>query len=232
MKQRIIALRNRYVKGLRSYLRKASSAHAQVALRLGRQAVAIGLETLELARIHHWALEVLKISKGKRDLISQAERFFAEATTPIVVLHSEACRNSRELNRLKQILRKRTSELNQAHRTLRRNVELRQTTEAALKVSDKHNSTLLRESHLVRDSLKHLTRNGLKAQEQQRSKISHELQDDIAQTLLGINVRLLHLRTKAGNGSQALSDDLATAQRLVAESRRSVRKVTRSIGTS
>jgi two-component system, NarL family, sensor histidine kinase DegS len=232
MKQRIIALRHRYVKGLRSYLRKASRAHAQEGLSLGRQAVALGLENLELAQIHQWAIDALKVSTGKRELITQAERFFAEATTPIVMLHSEASRNARELSRLKKTLRERTSALKLAHHSLQRNVARRQTTEAALKANGKHYNSLLKESHLVRDSLQHLTRKVLRAQEQQRSEISHELQDDIAQTLLGINVRLLLLRTKAGSGSQGISDELASTQRVVAASRRSVRNVTRRIGTT
>jgi len=232
MKQRVIALRHRYVEGLRSYLRKASRAHAREALRLGHQAVALGLETLELARIHQWALGALKISNGKRALITQAERFFAESTTPIVALHSKASRNTRELNRLKQTLRERTSALDQAQRTLRRNVKRRQTTEAALKASGRHYRTLLGESQLVRGSLQRLMKKLLKAQEQQRSQISHELQDDIAQTLLGINVRLLLLRTTIGKHSLGIADDLVKTQRLVTDSRRSVRKVTRRIGTT
>jgi signal transduction histidine kinase len=232
MKKRIIALRQRYVEGLRSYLRKASRAQVQKALNLGRQAVAHGLETPELAQIHQWALDKLKISKGKRDMITKAERFFTEATSPIVVLHSEACRKTRELNNLKQTLRERTSALKRAQRTLRCNVEKSQTTEANLKAHGKHNSTLLKESHLMRDSLQHLTRKVLNAQEQQRNQISHELQDDIAQTLLGINVRLLLLRTKAGQDGLRLSGDIAKTQELVDKSRRSMRTVTRRIGTS
>lgn len=229
MKPRAIALRGRYIDGLRHYLRKASRAHVKEALRLGRQAVALGLETLELAQVHQSALDALDISRGNRRLIRRAECFFAEATTPIVMEHSAASRNIRKLNRLKQDLRERTSALNLAHRTLRRNVEKRRITEAALKVNGRHHRALLKESNLVRDSLRQLTRKVLRAQEQQRNQISHELQDDIAQTLLGINVRLLHLRTRAGGDSRGFADDLAQTQRLVKESQRSVRTATRRI---
>jgi len=198
---------------------------------LGRQAVALGLETLELAEIHRSAIAALGISKGRGDLHKLAECFFAEATTPIVVLHSAACRNTRKLNQLKRALRERTSALSQARRTLRHNVVKRRSTEAALKANSRHCGDLLRESNLVRDGLRLLARKVLKAQEQQRSEISHELQDDIAQTLIGINARLLFLRTKAGKGSEGFSDALVKTQRLVAESKRSMRAVTGRIRT-
>ncbi len=228
-KQRIVALRDRYIEGLRGYLRKASPAQTTGALRLGWQAVAFGLETLELAQIHQSALDALKISEDQRDAIRQAECYFAEATTPIVALHGAACRNTRELHQLKRTLRERTSALDRAHRSLRRHVDRRQATEAALKANGRHCRSLLKESHLVRDRLRLLAHKGLISQERKRRSISHELQDDIAQALLGINIRLLHLRTKSGKDGQGLAGDLARTQQLVAESRRSMRRITRRI---
>ena len=61
-------------------------------------------------------------------------------------------------------------------------------------------------------------------------KISHELQDEIAQTLLGINVRLLSLKRGAGSNTKSLKDEIASAQRLVAKSARSVRRFARELG--
>jgi signal transduction histidine kinase len=46
----------------------------------------------------------------------------------------------------------------------------------------------------VQERLRHLAHEILLAQEDERKKVSHELQDEIAQTLLGINVRLLSLK--------------------------------------
>ncbi len=229
MKRRIIALGVSYIGKLRSYLRKASKTHAQEALELGRQSVALGLDTLELEQIHQSALDALQISEGKGELIAQAGRFFAAATAPIVVMHSEACRRTRELAQLKVALRERTSALNEAQRTLRYHSEKRKGSEAAFVARGKHCSNLLRESHQVQDRLRLLTHNVLKNHERQRSKLSHELQDDLAQNLLGINVRLLLLRTKIGKESKGLSSDLTETQRLVAASRRSMRKATRRI---
>jgi signal transduction histidine kinase len=228
-KQRISALRIHYLERLRGNLRKASPALAPEETSLGREAVALGLEIQEMAQIHQSALDTLKISKGKRELIALAEQFFAAATTPIVELNREAVRRTEDLHCLKMTLRERTSELNQAQRSLQHHVDKRQITEAAIKANGKHSSDLLKESQLVQDRLRLLTRQVLKDQERQRSKISHELQDDIAQNLLGINVRLLLLRTKAGKDSKGIANDLTKTQRLIAESRRSMRKATRRI---
>ena len=70
----------------------------------------------------------------------------------------------------------------------------------------------------------------LVAQEDERKKISLELQDEIAQTLLGINVRLLSLKQEARSNTKGLKNEIASTQRLVAKSARSVRQAGRKIG--
>jgi hypothetical protein len=75
MKQKIIGLSQRYVTALRKSLKQGPRASLQPALRLGRQAVALGLETLELARIHERALATLELSHSKNGVIKRAEIF-------------------------------------------------------------------------------------------------------------------------------------------------------------
>jgi signal transduction histidine kinase len=74
-----------------------------------------------------------------------------------------------------------------------------------------------------------LTHQVLAAQEDEREKISHELQDEIAQTLLGVNVRLLLLKQAARNQAKGLKNEIASAQRLVLESATLVRKLAREL---
>src|SRR5579862_6566711 len=81
MKQKLTTLSERYVSELRKHLQPGSRASLPEALSLGRQAVALGLETLELARMHERALVTLKPKDG---LVKRAEKFFTEANTPIV----------------------------------------------------------------------------------------------------------------------------------------------------
>ncbi len=70
-----------------------------------------------------------------------------------------------------------------------------------------------------------MTHRVLASQEEDRKKISLELQNEIAQTLLGINVRLLTLKQEARNNSKGLKKEIAKTQRLVLGSSRSVRQV-------
>jgi signal transduction histidine kinase len=62
----------------------------------------------------------------------------------------------------------------------------------------------------------------MSAQEDERSKISRELHDEVAQTLLGINVRLLMLKKDASFDTERLKKEIASTQRLVEESVRSI----------
>ena len=69
--------------------------------------------------------------------------------------------------------------------------------ETALKKSGEHYAKLLKESLQLQEGLRQLAHQVLATQEDERRKISRELQDEIAQTLLGINVRLLSLKQEA-----------------------------------
>ena len=87
----------------------------------------------------------------------------------------------------------------------------------------------LKESLELQKRLRQLTHQVLAAQEDERKKISRELQDEIAQTLLGINVRLLSLKQEARSNTKGLKNEIASTQRLVVKSARSVRQVARKI---
>ena len=63
-------------------------------------------------------------------------------------------------------------------------------------------------------------------------KSACELQDEIAQTLLGINVRLLSLKQEARNNTKGLKNEIASTQRLVVKSAKSVRRVAREFGNA
>ena len=77
--------------------------------------------------------------------------------------------------------------------------------------------------------LRRLTHQILTAQEAERKKISHELRDEIAQTLLGIKVRLVTLSRTAKGGTASLKKEIANTQRLVQESVRSINQFARKL---
>ncbi len=228
MKQKLIGLSQRYVTALQKFLRQGSRANLQPALGLGRRAVALGLETLDLARIHEGALAILKLSSSKNGAIlpiKRAQIFFTEVITPIVETHRVARQGKVDLKRLDKTLNRRTLKLAAANRQLQQGVVQRKTVEAALKTSGAHYTKLLKESLELQDNLRQLTHRALKTQEDDRKNISLELQDEIGQTLLGINVRLLTLKQEARNNTKGIKREIASTQRLVTKSARSVRRV-------
>jgi signal transduction histidine kinase len=127
---------------------------------------------------------------------------------------------------LKETLSQRTLELAVTNRQLRRGVLRRKIVETALMKSGVHYTKLLKDSLHLQKGLRQLAHQVLAAQEDERKKISLELQDEVAQNLLGINVRLLTLKQESHKNTKGLKLEIASTQRLVARSAKSVRKFT------
>jgi signal transduction histidine kinase len=102
--------------------------------------------------------------------------------------------------------------------------------EQALKKSGEHTRKLLKESRDLQKHLQRLTHQILSAQEDKRKRISRELHDEIAQTLLGINVRLLTLKKAAAIDASGLKKEIASTQRLVDKSVKSIKRFAREFG--
>jgi signal transduction histidine kinase len=226
MKRTLTRLSRRYQLALRKHLRQGSRASLLPARGLGREAAAIGLETLDMARIHEGALAAL----GEGGNIKRAEVFFVEAITPIEKTHRAALKTDAHLNQLDKTLDRRTAELAAADRELKRGIDQREAAEEALKKSGTHCAWLLEESHHLQEHLRHLAHRTLSAQEAKRAKISRQLHDEIAQTLLGINVRLLTLKTEATISAKGLKKEIASTQHLVEKSVKTMRRFAREIG--
>jgi len=110
---------------------------------------------------------------------------------------------------------------------LQRGIARRKSVETTLKKSGAHYSKLLKESLQLQAGLRQLTHRVLMTLEDERAKISHELQDEVAQTLLGLNARLLSLKKAARDNTHHLKNEIATTQRLVVKSARSARRSAR-----
>ncbi len=227
MKQKPICLSQRYVTALRKHLRQGPQASLQPARGLGRVAVALGLETLDLARIHEAAFATLATTGSGRGVLKRAALFFAEAITPIEETHRAARRDQGELKRLNEALSRRTLELAAANDQLQRGIARRNRVEAALTKSSEHYARSLKESLQRQVGLRQLTHRVLAGQEEERLKFSTELQDEIAQMLLGINVRLLSLKQEARSNTKGLKNEIASTQRLVVKSTQSMRRLAR-----
>ena len=227
MKRKLSRLSRRYAWALRKHLKQGPRASLQPASRLGRQAVSLGLETLDVARIHQGALADLEASSSRDGVIERAEVFFAEAITPIEETHRAAGKAKVRLSRLSRKLGCRTADLAAANRSLKQGITRRKSVEVALKKSGEHYKTLLKKSLALQKHLQHLARRILSAQENKRKKISHDLQDEIAQTLLGINVRLLTVKKVSGHNAKSLQQEIASTQRLVDMSVKTIERFAR-----
>jgi len=207
-------------------LGQGPGASLQPALGLGRQAVALGFETLDLARFHAQALVALVSPRGssrtRQRMIERAKNFFAETIVPIEKNHRAALKAAIRLHQLTNTLRRRTVESSASTRHLELGIAQRQTAEAALKKSAQQHAKLLTEAHRLQKHLRYLTHESLSTQENERQNTSRQLHDEIAQTLLAINLRLLTLKTSAKANTESLKKEIDNTQRLVKESVKSV----------
>ena len=230
MKRKLARLSRRYQVALRKHLKQGPRASLQPAHDLGRRAEAIGLETLDVARIHEAALASLEASSSRDGIIKRAQLFFAEAITPIEKTHRAALKTDAHLNQLHTKLGRRAVDLAVSNRSLKQGIVQRKAVEQALKKSGGHYAQLLKESRLLQQRLRRLTHRLLLAQEDKRKKVSRELHDEIAQTLLGINVRLLTLKKEATVNTKGFKKEIANTQQVVEKSAETISRFTREFG--
>src|SRR6266542_1024144 len=176
MKRKLTRLSRRYQAALRRHLKQGPRASLQQAQGLGRQARAVGLETLDLARIHEQALIKLVLpscSPGTREaMVRRAGIFFAKAISPIEKIHRTTRETNAQLGQLNRSLRQRSSDLAASNRQLKQEVALRKLAEASLRKSERHYAQLLEQSRQMQEQLRFLSRQLLLAQEEERKQIS------------------------------------------------------------
>ena len=188
------------------------------------------LETLDMARIHEGALATLTASHQWDGVAQQAERFFAEAITPIEATHRAGLKSRLRLRQLRETLDRRTLDLAASRQSVKQGIARRRTVERSLKKSGEHSRKLVKESRRLQRHLQRLTHQLLLAQEEKRKRISRDLHDEIAQTLLGIHVRLLTLKKAAARDASDFKKEIVSTQRLVDKSASSMERFAREFG--
>jgi signal transduction histidine kinase len=232
MKANLDALSHAYETALAKHLKaKSSERSLKDAATLGARAVSLRLETLELAKIHEQAFDLairgMKPSRPRETLGKQAQTFFIEANFQIERTHVAAARATAQWSRLNNTLQARVSELAISKRDVSKSILRRKAAEETLKARNDFYANSLLESRTMQESLRALAHRVLLAQENERGKISRKLHDEIAEVLLGINVRLLMLEHKGARDAAALLKDIASTQRLVDKSVHTLRRATR-----
>jgi signal transduction histidine kinase len=212
----------KYRAALRQHLEKRGECDSGHSHKLGREAMAAGLQTLDLARFHEEAVLQLVApsfsSMNRAKMVKRAGKFFAELIKPIELTHRVAREANVFLSRINDALSERTLELATSNLELKKEILQRKEVEKALRTSERHYSVLLEQSRDMQDQLRLLSHQVLSAQEDERKKISRELHDEIAQTLAGINVRLGALKAESGVHGQGFQAKIDHTQRLVEKS--------------
>jgi PAS domain S-box-containing protein len=113
---------------------------------------------------------------------------------------------------------RRSDAMESSNEKLRQEIVRRKLMEKSLRASQRHQGKMLNQSRHMQEQMRHLSRQILLAQEDERKKLSRELHDVIAQTLTGINVRLSALKKAAALNTRGLDRNIARTQRLVEKS--------------
>lgn len=231
METELLKLTDQYRDALQCHCGLAPQSTLLAAHELGIRAVAIGLETLALAKMHEAAVATVVLPGYaaiiRETMITRAGLFFSEAMRPIEETHRVALETRQQLHRIRATLEQCTKEVADSNRELRHQVSERKTAEAALETSQRASSKLLAESRLLEKHLQDLTHKILSVNEAERKAMSLQLHNEIAQTLLGIHVRLLALKKDAAASNADLSNEIAITQRLVAASVKTINQFVR-----
>lgn len=221
-------LSEQYLTVLRLYFQDDAPGNLSAANKFGCQAVALGLETLELAKIHDQALETMVALVGsparKEDLAARGAIFFAEACAPIEKTHRSAREAGAGMDKLSAKLADQTRDLAESSRDLQEGIARRETADQDLQTSQDRAAALLEESRKLQKHLQDMTHQILTSHEGERKAMSLQLQDEIAQTLLAINIHLAALKKEISLSHTDFKKEIAITQRLVGESVKTINR--------
>lgn len=221
-----------YQKALRAHLDEGPRASLLGARGLGALALKSGIQTPGLAKVHEQILveDILPgvPDRGKPAMVRRAGRFFAAAIVPVEAT-GHARRETLRHIKIIEALSQRTVELAASNLKLNLEIQGRIEAENALKLSERRTTQSLEQAVLLKEQLRDLSRQLMNAQEEERKTISRELHDVIAQTLMGINIRLATLKKEASNNTKGLDRNITVTQKLVAKSADIVHKFAREL---
>jgi signal transduction histidine kinase len=133
------------------------------------------------------------------------------------------------VDHLELALAQRTLELADSKSVLRQAIAERKSAEAALKLSKRVSRQVLKEARITEERLKEEVHKVLTEMEADRKNMSSRLHDEIVQTLLGIQFRMLVLsKTAACKASR--TKEIVTIQWMLRQSVRSIKRLAGEFG--
>lgn len=205
----------RYAVRLQVYLAAGSGTVLRRAVSLGRQAVQLGLETLELAQIHHGALGAMGVDAEAVGPQCRAQSFFNQVQSSLVERQPAVAQVHLEAEKLESRLKLRSEQLADAQLQLQSGILQRRSLEVKLRKAGRQFTRLQLTSAKAEGSLRHLAHELILAHEEQRRSVRGQLQNEIGQTLLGIGIELLNLRRALAGDETSFLNAIATAEGLV-----------------
>lgn len=131
--------------------------------------------------------------------------------------------------KLAEATQRRVEALAAANEEAHREIARRALVETTLRKSEQTQREMLAESRELHAQMRHLTRQILLTQEEERKIISRELHDEVAQILAGINVQLATLTEAASIRPRELRKRIVKTQRMVEQSVRVVHRYAREL---
>jgi signal transduction histidine kinase len=208
-----------YRTALQHFLQQTQPSIPAEAQELGERAVALGLDTLFMAKHHDHALAPLVPSdatmENRLKLTAVASLFFQEALRPLELTHPAAKEQQADLEELHETLDQRTADLAASNRALKQETAERIAATDTSHERTRESTQLLADSRVLEQQLQTMARRILSANEAERKSMSLRLNDELAQTLLGINMRMLALKQTLSMNQDNLNKEIAIIQRLV-----------------
>jgi signal transduction histidine kinase len=218
-----------YRSALRAHLTGKSQMKAEVISKIGGKVHSSALPMLEFAKFHESFLVMDLLPRcpvaEQAALIRKAGSFFAAVATTTTLDVQDTAR----LGEAIESLSVRTVELAAANLHLSLEIKKCRDVEAALRKSENSCQKALENSEKLREKMRSLSRQILTAHEDERKKISRDLHDVLAQTLVGINIRLATLKTEAGINTKKLARNISLTQKLVTKSAAIVTRFAREL---
>jgi signal transduction histidine kinase len=221
MKRKIPDFPLRYQKLLKSFLSDGGEMNPNTAEELGTHAHSCGLKTLDLFKLHDRIVvaDILpECPRGRQATLSRRASLFFSA---VIAAGESPQDSSTETLRLKKVIRdlsRQMVDLSGSNHHLSLDISRIKASETSLKKSGDHQAEALNQSNLLKKQLRGLSREMMSVHEDERKKISRELHDVIAQTLIGINIQLASLKKEAGLNNKGLGNRIAITQRLIIKS--------------